>query len=449
MTADASGARSRWTRVRRELFDVREGEWSEALAISTIFFAIVAIFWVLKPIKRGMFLAVYETRGVELLGWVVQPAELEQLGKIANMMMAFVAVAVFTVLARRVRRPTLLSALCGFFSVSLVVLAAMVRSPTPVAAWALYLFGDVFSTVMVGAFWAFTSDIMGPGQAKRLYGLVGLGGVTGGFVGATLVSGSVESAGRSVLLLGCICALVVIAALTLYVDRHADRRGACPGAPLGARDGTWAALEGARLTLGSRYLLAIAGVVALYELTSNVIDFQLAAIVQTEIGAGTEKDRFFAVVGQLTGVVSIVVQLVATSLVMRRLGMSTALVVLPVSILGGALGFFVVPTLGLAAVMSTSDNALAYSINQSAKEALYVPLSRDAKYKAKAFIDMFVQRSAKVFAVGLNLAVAAAVGIEDVRWLSVAIVVIVAGWISLARWLGLRFDRRARAAHDA
>src|SRR5690606_6134025 len=144
-----------------------------------------------------------------------------------------------------------------------------------------------------------------------------------------------------------------------------------------------------------------AGVVALYELTSNVIDFQLAAIVQTEIGAGTEKDRFFAVVGQLTGVVSIVVQLVATSLVMRRLGMSTALVVLPVSILGGALGFFVVPTLGLAAVMSTSDNALAYSINQSAKEALYVPLSRDAKYKAKAFIDMFVQRSAKVFAVGL------------------------------------------------
>ena len=52
--------------------------------------------------------------------------------------------------------------------------------------------------------------------------------------------------------------------------------------------------------------------------------------------------------------------------------------------------------------LNTADNGFSYSINQSAKEALYVPTTREEKYKAKAFIDMFVQRFAKALAVGLS-----------------------------------------------
>ena len=60
----------------------------------------------------------------------------------------------------------------------------------------------------------------------------------------------------------------------------------------------------------------------------------------------------------------------------------------------------------LAEFLNTADNAFSYSINQSAKEALYVPTTEDEKYKAKAFIDMFVQRAAKAVAVmHLNMVV--------------------------------------------
>jgi AAA family ATP:ADP antiporter len=115
-----------------------------------------------------------------------------------------------------------------------------------------------------------------------------------------------------------------------------------------------------------------------------------------------------------------------------------ALLVLPVAVLGGSVGFLVLPSLALAAVMSTSDNALAYSVNQSAKEALYVPLDREAKYKAKAFIDMFVQRGAKVVSVAMALLAAELVGVQNVRWLSLLTLATLAAWFWIARWVGER-----------
>ena len=69
-----------------------------------------------------------------------------------------------------------------------------------------------------------------------------------------------------------------------------------------------------------------------------------------------------------------------------------------------------------------ADSGFAYSINQSAKEALYVPTSKEEKYKAKAFIDMFVQRFGKVLAIGVSLVTTTYfVDFSTVRWLSIGL----------------------------
>jgi AAA family ATP:ADP antiporter len=120
-----------------------------------------------------------------------------------------------------------------------------------------------------------------------------------------------------------------------------------------------------------------------------------------------------------------------------------ALIILPIIDFALSIGFLAVPILWVAAALSISDNSLYYSITQSAKESLYTPTSRDAKYKAKAFIDMFGQRSAKVIAVVLNLVVAAYVGIENVRWLSIATLMVIAGYFLVVRYAGKEFKKRA------
>ena len=100
------------------------------------------------------------------------------------------------------------------------------------------------------------------------------------------------------------------------------------------------------------------------------------------------------------------------------------------------------PVLGLIAAMSISDNSMHYSINQSAKEVLYTATSRDAIYKAKAFIDMFLERFAKVisvfFAVGFMLVMG-----TNIRWLSLLILVLALFWYGLIVYLGREFRKRA------
>jgi AAA family ATP:ADP antiporter len=297
---------------------------------------------------------------------------------------------------------------------------------------------------MVATFWAFANDLNTGDEAERLYGIVGLGGVVGGFVGASVVSGLVEPIGRSPLLFACLVPTAVIGALAVWI--HQRECGANPEVPCApdtetVTDEDNAFLEGGKIVFQSKYLLGIAAVLGLYEMVSNIVDFQLAVVVERQITSSVERDAFFGLVGQATSLVSIGVQLLLTSFVMKRYSVKVALLFLPLAILGGTLGFVAVPTLLFVGFMSVSDNALNYSINQSAKEALYTPTTQDEKYKAKSFIDMFVQRAAKVGAVALNLGLTALV-VADVRWLSVAVGVLLVAWIATIRYLGTRYEER-------
>ncbi len=126
---------------------------------------------------------------------------------------------------------------------------------------------------------------------------------------------------------------------------------------------------------------------------------------------------------------------------MRRFGLTTALLVLPAVIVMGSSGFMAVPVLWVGSFLNTADNSFSYSINQSAKEALYVPTSRDEKYKAKAFIDMFVQRFAKALAVGVSLTITTIYrDFSSVRWLSVFTLAIMIFWFLAVSYAGRKFD---------
>ena len=116
---------------------------------------------------------------------------------------------------------------------------------------------------------------------------------------------------------------------------------------------------------------------------------------------------------------ALVVQLFLTTFVMRRFGLTVALLVTPAVMIFGSLGFLAVPILWTGSLLNTADSGFAYSINQSAREALYTPTTRDEKYKAKAFIDMFVQRFAKALAVGVSLTITLVFAdFSTIRWLS-------------------------------
>jgi AAA family ATP:ADP antiporter len=310
------------------------------------------------------------------------------------------------------------------------------------------------NTLLLTFFWPLVNDSVRPDDATRLYGIIGLGGVTGGLVGATIVRSGITTLGRETVLLLCILPTVAIAAIGYRYARRTRPGIADEGAgitaspaqapaetviPSAARP-TDSLFGGLRLLASSRYLLAICLMVAFYEIASSLVDFQLSATVEREVTESLERDRYFGFIAQVQSVAAIVIQIFFTSFVMRRLGVGAALMALPVAILCGSVGYLLLPTLTFATLMSVSDNSMNYSINQSAKETLYVPTAPEEKYQAKAFIDMFVQRFAKVIAVFLNLGLVALVSTEQVRWLSVASILILTVWISMIRFAGRHFE---------
>jgi AAA family ATP:ADP antiporter len=430
------------SKLIKQFFDIRRDEWPKALLMSAYFFLIIMMFQAMRPMKYGAFLSYYSDRSFDLFGWTMSGPEAEQLAKVLNMLCAYLITIVFTLLVRKFARQYLVLIFCGIISLCLALFSSLITHLSAGTVWSFYIFGDMYNTAMIPLFWAFMNDIVVADEAKRLYGIVGLGAVLGGFLGNVFVRAHVESVGREPLLLFLIIPVVVIAVIGFAVNRIAER-GAHAARPLPRASRSNAALEGAKLVLSSKYLLAIAGILACYEIVSNIIAFQLSASVSLFVSGDLEKDAFFSLVGMSVGMVSIFVQLFLTSFVMRKFGVGVALLFLPFSILFGSIGFVLIPTLLFAGIMSVSDNSLNYSINQSAREALYVPTSKDAKYKAKAFIDMFVQRFAKVIAVVLNLTFVAYVSLENVRWLSVAALLVLVVWIMIVRFAGRQFEELA------
>lgn len=428
--------------MKKNFFDIRGHEWPRAISLSLFFFLVIAVFWVLKPIKKGALIGFYKAYEFQLLGMSFGGAEVEQLAKVLNMLVIYGVVILITVLINKLKRQQVLYIFSGILSVLLLYFAYGMSHPGEFEVWSFYIFGDIFNSIMVGLFWAFSNDVNSPGQSKRLYGIIGLGGVLGGAIGAQFVRTYVtqEGIGRSGLILGCILAMAVIAAIVYFVNAGAEKKDQVVPQP---SKSSGAAIEGATMVFKSRYLLAIMGIIGLYEIVSNIVEFQLSATVEASQMSGTEIDAFFGLWGWLISGISIFTQLFLTPFLMNRKSIGAALLVLPIADLILSGGFMIMPGLYVVMLLSAADNGLNYSINQSAKESLYTPTSRDVKYKAKAFIDMFVQRFAKVIAVVLNLVFAAYVGIQGVRWLAIASIAILIGWLYMVKFAARRFNKKA------
>lgn len=427
------------------VMNIRRRELPLAILMFSYFFLVITTFWILKPIKKAVFIQYYDERMFEILGTAFKASQAELVAKVLNMFVAFGAVVVFTWLARRYYRQQLTHIFSALFAVGFVVYAWLLSNAGPGTVWTFYLFGDLYSTVMVATFFAFLNDSVTPEASRRLYGLIVLGGVTGGVFGTSFVRLWIESLEPYAWMWICLGVGAAIALVSTWAGKLVDRAPpeiqAKPDqkAPEEEEKTVNPAFEGARLVFRSPYLLSIVGIVGLYEIVSTVLDFQFTATVAHYLD-GDAIGTHFSTVYTITNVTSMVVQVFLTGVIMTRFRLTVALLVLPVAVIMGSGAFLALPILWVGSSLNTVDNGLNYSINQSAREALYTPTTRDEKYKAKAFIDMFVQRFAKVLAVGVSLGVTMVfTDFSTLRWLSLFTIVVTLVWLFAARYAGRRF----------
>jgi AAA family ATP:ADP antiporter len=296
---------------------------------------------------------------------------------------------------------------------------------------------------MVATFFAFLNDSVTPDAAKRLYGLIVLGGVSGGFFGTMVLRVWIAKVSTSTWMWVCLGLALVIIVVALAAGRLVSKNPPDYKAVSPKQEKTNKKsnlfTEAGKLVFASKFLLSIVAIVGLYEIVSTTIDFQFSSTISHFLD-GPAIGVQFATIFLITNCVAMFVQLFLTSFIMTRFGVKTALIILPIAMIFGSLMFLALPILWIGSFLNTTDNGFAYSINQSARETLYTITTKEKKYKAKAFIDMFGQRVAKALAVGVSLAVTSIlVSFSALRWLSLFNVAVVILWLFAVRYAGNKF----------
>src|SRR5204863_2386654 len=178
---------------------------------------------------------------------------------------------------------------------------------------------------------------------------------------------------------------------------------------------------GFHLVLSDRYLLCIALLAVVLNVVNTNGEYILGKtlsgaadqlILRGETGgvAAAEFKRnfigtYYAGFFTWVNMVGAVVQLFVVSRLLQKIGVRAALFVLPLIALGGYALLAAAPVIGYIRTVKIAENSTDYSLQNTARQALFLPTSREAKYKAKAAIDAFFVRAGDVLSAGVVFAV--------------------------------------------
>lgn len=315
---------------------------------------------------------------------------------------------------------------CLVSAAALVACHAGVTAGYRPAVGLLYILREAYIVLLVEQVWAFINSTLPQREGRRLNGpicgVASLGAIGGGLA----VHAWVGRVGSVNLVLFGALSLLPTALGALLAYRVAGEPEPAPGEAHG-RQGHL----GVRVLWRDPLLRVLALVVIASQIVSTVFDLQLSRFVETALPVADERTRWFGRFYAGLNGGSALFQFVVTPLLLAMAPLRWVHAAIPLTHLACAIVALVCPSLRSAAVALTAFKVLDYSIFRGAKELLYVPLSYDARYRAKELIDAFGYRFAKGGTSAI-LAVAGRLVAIPVAALALTAAVASAAWLALS-----------------
>lgn len=425
---------------------VHGGEGSRVLLLALNVFFLLTAYYIIKPVREALILSewgaeakIYTAAGQALLLLFVVP--------------------MYSRLAGAVNRRRLITLVLLFFIGCLVAFYFLALARVPLGI-PFYLWVGIFNVMVIAQFWSFANDIYTTEQGKRLFAIVGFGSSAGAVFGSYITGKLIEPLGLYQLLLLSGALLAVSLMLTLVVDARATKNAPKKIEPESGRSGF-------ALVFKSRYLLLIALMMVLANLVNTTGEYILgkrvaadarAAVPELVFSEGTsEADRqvaedarldeigiitgkFYSGFFNLVNLVGLLTQLFLVSRIVRWGGVHWAILVLPVVALGGYFMMGLLPLLVVTRWAKTAENATDYSLQNTVRNMLFLPTTREEKYQAKQAIDSFFVRAGDMLAALLVLVGTSVWNLSagGFAWVNVGLAVI---WI----WVAVAIGRKYRA----
>ncbi|HWO02980.1 MAG TPA: Npt1/Npt2 family nucleotide transporter [Blastocatellia bacterium] len=372
--------------------DVRAGEGTTVLLMSLNIFLLLVGYYVLKTVREPLIL-------------MAGGAELKSYAAAAQALTLIAYVPIYGWVASRLPRQRFLMAVILFFVGCIQFFFLGSRLGVPHLGFIFFVWVGIFSLTTIAQFWSYANEIYAQADGHRLFPLIAVGSAAGAPLGAAL-AGRLFALELSPFVMMQIAAGILLLHLALY--KVVSRRVAAGGAPAQA---PMKAGNGFALVLKSHYLRLIALFLVLLNIVNTVGEYILGQAVVTTGDGRLAADPSFnkeAFIGTFygkyffwTNIATILIQAFLVSRIVKRFGMRGVLLALPIVALG-AYGLAAVGA-GLAMLLyvKIAENSTDYSVMNTGKQMVWLPTTREEKYKAKQAIDTFFVRSGDMLAAGV------------------------------------------------
>ena len=393
---------------------VRPNEAFTAFLLMLDLFVLLTAYYIIKPVREGLILGgagaeirSYTAAGQAVLFWFMLP--------------------LYNAYAARVNRLKLINGITAFFMSHLLIFYFLARLGVQFGV-VFFLWVGLFNLMMVTQFWALATDIYTQEQGRRLFAIVGIGGSMGAIFGSAIAGWLFKPIGPYSMMLVAAGLLAICVVLTRWIHRRESN-----GNPQRAQMAMQSVGQsgGFQLVLKHRYLLLIAVLVFLANLVNTTGEFILGKAVTEQIKNPVAIGTFYAGFFFWVNVAGAVLQMFSVSRIMKYLGIAPALFFLPLISLCSYGLFAFLPVLGLIRVVKIAEDSIDYSIQNTARQALFLQTDRESKYKARAAIDSFFWRAGDALA-GLLVFVGTKLAFGT-RSFALLNMVFVAGWLLVAR----------------
>ncbi|NNL78366.1 MAG: hypothetical protein HKO68_18695 [Desulfobacterales bacterium] len=397
---------SKLERSLRLFTDVHAGEGFTALLMFANVFLILCAYYFIKPLREG-WIAVSDISGLSKM-------EVKAYSSFGQSLLLIPVVWFYGRLSGRYRRSQLITRSTLFCILNMAFFWAIQPGffieNLPYSGVVFYLWVGMFGVFVVAQFWAFAADVYTEERGNRLFPLIAIGATSGAACGSWITEILVKSGlfGTKWLLVAAMIPLTASIFLSQMVDDRSDVQiagtKATPESDL--EDSGRSAIS---IVFTSRFLIATALITLLLSWVNTNGENLLFRVVQEFLkgqalkGGITDanallvftRDGTTAFYGDFyfwVNIVALILQAFVASRLLKYGGFGVILLTMPVVALVSYTAMAFVPILAIVKAMKIADNSTDYSINNTARNVLWLPVSAEMKYKGKPTIDSLFVR---------------------------------------------------------
>ena len=379
----AGGGAAPMKRRIERLLNVGPGDLGRGLLLSSCLFLVISSFKIGSVVANALFLSRFQASHLAY-------------ADISSSVLVALAVAGYVSISRRVIVRDLLVGSMVVFAATYALFWGLAHFYSRLV-WispVLYVWVKAFGVLGATQIWTLANYILTTREAKRVFGMVGSGGIAGGIFAGFLAKTMAKRFGTESLLLamallGFICAGLVV---LIWRENQALIADAQETAGESEKTNSRNLLTSMRLLYSSPYMRTIAVVICISSLISQLTNWQFLAFGQLFLVKKDTMAIFFGNFNFYANLLGLLFQLLLTARFLRTFGIGAALFALPTAVFLGSAGLLVFGTLGAAVALKGSDQVLRYSMDKSTTELLYLPIAARVKLQVKWFIDTVVWR---------------------------------------------------------